>query len=59
MNAPRLAYVMQSSVGPTRQLLITPTSSPVKQTLYLDEKHHVIWLLNYFINKIYNCRCDQ
>ncbi|XP_017792481.1 PREDICTED: activating transcription factor 7-interacting protein 1 [Habropoda laboriosa] len=30
MNAPRLAYVMQSSVGPTRQLLIAPNSNPMR-----------------------------
>ncbi|XP_017766224.1 PREDICTED: activating transcription factor 7-interacting protein 1 [Eufriesea mexicana] len=30
MNAPRLAYVMQSGVGPTRQLLIAPNSSPIR-----------------------------
>ena len=30
MNAPRLTYVMQSGVGPTRQLLITPNSSPMR-----------------------------
>ncbi|XP_053979688.1 activating transcription factor 7-interacting protein 1 [Hylaeus volcanicus] len=30
MNAPRLAYVMQSGVGPTRQLLITPNSNPMR-----------------------------
>ncbi|XP_043525712.1 activating transcription factor 7-interacting protein 1 [Frieseomelitta varia] len=30
MNAPRLAYVMQSGVGPTRQLLIAPNSSPMR-----------------------------
>lgn len=30
MNAPRLTYVMQSGVGPTRQLLIAPNSSPVE-----------------------------
>ncbi|XP_043259307.1 activating transcription factor 7-interacting protein 1 isoform X1 [Colletes gigas] len=30
MNAPRLAYVMQSGVGPTRQLLIAPNSNPMR-----------------------------
>ncbi|PBC25663.1 Activating transcription factor 7-interacting protein [Apis cerana cerana] len=30
MNAPRLTYVMQSGVGPTRQLLIAPNSSPIR-----------------------------
>ncbi|XP_012148844.2 fibronectin-III type domain-containing protein windei isoform X1 [Megachile rotundata] len=30
MNAPRLTYVMQSSVGPTRQLLIAPNSTPMR-----------------------------
>ncbi|XP_076685230.1 fibronectin-III type domain-containing protein windei isoform X3 [Andrena cerasifolii] len=30
MNAPRLAYVMQSGVGPTRQLLIAPNTNQMR-----------------------------